>query len=408
VPSEPVPAPKTLSAMTRMLLTVGTLGGLGAAAWLVFAGVAERGRDVEALRKTAADRAIPTVQAAVPGNQRNTVVVELPGRLDPYVRAELFARVSGYVASWTKDIGAQIKTGDVLAEIDAPDLDQQLAQAQSDLANARVNEQLSKITTERFQALLPNNTVSRQTADEKAADFNAKHALVKSSQANVDRLIALSQYKRIVAPFDGTIIARNTDLGALINVGSGSGNGSPLFVVANADKLRLFISVPQTYAPFVKVGTIAHVTVPERPKQIYDAQVEATSGAVEPSSGTIRMQLVVDNAKGELILGGYANVSLDLTNQRNVLTIPASALIVDKNGLSVAIANADQTVSLKKVTVARDLGKAIEIGSGLNLDDLVIDSPPDGLVDGDHVRLKAKATKLPAPSADLEKKSTKG
>ncbi len=395
-PSHNTPSKETrLSGVSALLLGVSMIAGLAGAGALAYVGIAGRNSAIAAMKETSADRAVPTV-IAVPARQlNNTVSLDLPGRLEPFMKADLFARVSGYVASWKYDIGAKVKSGDVLAEIDAPDLDQQLFQAQSDLTNTKVNAQLSDLTNQRFQSLAPGTAVSRQTVDEKAADSAAKQALVKSAQANVDRLTALAQFKRITAPFDGLVTARNTDLGALISAGGAT--GSPLFVVSNVDRLRLFINVPQNYAPLVKVGTNARVTVPEHPGRFYDAKVEAISGAVDPAAGTSRFQLIVDNASGELLAGAYASVSLKLPNSAQPLTIPASALIFDKEGLRVAVVSSEGVSQFKKVTISRDLGKVIEIGSGLRPDDLVIESPSDGLLEGDKVRVKADVPK-PGPA----------
>lgn len=385
------PTDATLSRAMGALLGIGFVGLACALVGLAYLGIESRNAAIAQMKDTAAERAVPTVNA-VPVKQANNIVsLDLPGRLEPYMRADLFARVSGYVASWKYDIGAKVKSGDVLAEIDAPDLDQQLFQSQSDLANAKVNARLSDLTNQRYQALTPGTAVSRQTVDEKAADSEAKQALVKSAQANVDRLLALAQYKKVVAPFDGIVTARNTDMGALI--AAGQATGSPMFVVANVERMRLYINVPQNYAPLVKVGTNASVTVPEHPGRAYDAKIEAISGAVDPAAGTSRFQLMVDNGSGELLAGGYASVSLKLPNTSQPLTIPASALIFDKEGLRVAVVNAEGIAQFKKVTISRDLGKVIEIGSGLQPADLVIESPPDGLVEGDKVRLKAAEPK---------------
>jgi RND family efflux transporter MFP subunit len=289
----------------------------------------------------------------------------------------------------------------LLAEIDAPDLDQQLFQAQSDLANAEANAALADVTNQRYQALLPNSYVTRQAADEKKSDLQAKRALVKSAQANVDRLKALSVFKRIVAPFDGIVTVRNTDVGALINTGSAT--GSELFVVSDVHKLRLYVNVPQNYVPMVTKGTMATLTVPERPGKKYEAEVELSSGAVDVASGTTRMQLVVDNAAGELMPGAYANVRLNIGNKHDVLVVASSALIFDKGGLRIATVGPDDRVTLKQITIGRDRGSTIEIASGLAPEDRVIESAPDGLVDGDRVRVKESPNPATAPSSSNSK-----
>ncbi|WP_409561708.1 efflux RND transporter periplasmic adaptor subunit [Hyphomicrobium sp. B1] len=369
---------------------------IGGAAFLAFTGIESREQSVAQLTTKAAERAVPTVAAATPAVEQSVGVLDLPGRLDAYYQAALFARVNGYVASRNADIGTRVKTGDVLATIDAPDLDQQLSQAESDLVNAKANAALAKVTNGRYQALLPSNYVTHQAADEKKADLDAKNALVKSEQANVDRLKALTEYKRIVAPFDGIVTVRNTDVGNLINTGSAT--GSEMFVVADVHKLRLYVNVPQAYVPMIPTGTVGSLSVPERPGKTYEAKVEASSGAVDAASGTTRMQLIVDNAAGELMPGAYANVRLKVGSKHNVLVVPSSAIIFDKEGLRVATVGTDDKVNLKSITIGRDRGATVEIASGLAPEDRVIESPPDGIDDGDKVNVKEKPNPANAPS----------
>jgi len=357
-----------------------SIGGIAVAV-----GIRSRGEAFTHLKDVAAARAEPIVEITAPKARSGTVTLELPGRLEAYSRAPLFGRVSGYVAKWNADIGSRVKAGDVLAEIEAPDLDQQLFQAQSDLANAQANEALADITNQRYQALLPNATVSRQSADEKAADLAAKRAIVRSQQANVARLQALAQYKRIVAPFDGVVTTRNTDLGALINAGSAA--GSELFVVSDTSRLRLYVSVPQSFLASIKTGTAAELSVPERPGKAYAAKVETASGAIDPSTGTMRTQLVVDNKDGELVPGSFASVHFDITGGDGTLSVPASAVIFDRGGLQIAVVDASGVVAFKKILIARDLGNVVEVASGLAPADRVVQNPPDDLLEGDHVRV---------------------
>lgn len=389
--------PKEPRARSRWKMPLAAVVFIGATTFIGFTGIECREQTLASLRIKSAERSIPTVAASTPNVQKSIGKLDLPGRLDAYSQAAIFARVSGYVAGRKADIGTRVKAGDLLAEIDAPDLDQQLFQAQSDLNNAKANAALAKVTNERFQALLPKDWVTRQSADEKAADFEAKTALVKSAQANVDRLKALSEYKRIVAPFDGIVTVRNTDVGNLINTGSAT--GSEMFVVADIHKLWLYVNVPQAYVPMVTKGTTAILTVPERPGKKYEAKVEASAGAVDIASGTTRMQLVVDNAAGELMPGAYASVRLTVGDKRDVLVVPSSAVIFDKEGLRVATVNSDDRVLLKKIKIGRDLGSKIEIASGLAPEDRVIESAPDDIVDGDKVNVKELPNPATAPSS---------
>jgi RND family efflux transporter MFP subunit len=348
-------------------------------------GIATRAADNSRLRERAEAQAVPIVMVVSPGNSGDAGALELPGRLEAYSRASIYARVSGYLKSWKADIGAPVKAGQLLAEIETPDLDQQLLQAKADLASAQANASLAGTTSKRWQSMLGSDSVSRQEAEEKAGDFTTKQAMVNAAQANVDRVQAMKGFTRIVAPFDGIVTARNTDVGALINAGGGT--GPELFAVSDTRKLRVYVSVPQSYASIVKVGAKAKLTVPEQPGKTYAATVESSSRAVTVASGTMLIQLAVDNAASELLPGGFANVSLEMPRKGGGLSIPPSALMFDKSGLRIATVGADDKVLLKRVTIARDLGKVIELGSGIAASDRVIESPPDGIADGDLVRI---------------------
>ena len=371
---------------------------------IVVAGLSLRASDNEQLRNWTEEQAIPSVVILKPGKQGDTPTLDLPGRLEAYSRASLYARVSGYLKSWKVDIGTPVKAGQLLAEIEAPDLDQQLLQGKADLASARANASLAEITAARWQLLVKQNYVSEQAADEKTGDFMAKQALANSAQANLDRLQALKNFTRIVAPFDGLVTARGTDIGALINVGSGV--GLELFEVSKTDTLRVYVNVPQTYVPSIPPGTKARITVPERPGKVYAAAVAASAQAVNIASGATLMQILVDNANGELLPGAFANISFDLPHNFEVLSVPASALMFDKAGLRVATVGPDSRVILKAVTIMRDLGKLIELSSGLAPDDRVIETPPDGIAEGDLVRIADTPKK--AGGAEGSSDSSKG
>jgi RND family efflux transporter MFP subunit len=356
---------------------------------IVTAGLLTRASGNTRIKAWTEAQAAPTVSVITPVGTGNNVSLELPGRIEAYARAPIYARISGYLKNWKVDIGATVKAGQLLAEIETPDLDQQLLQARADLASADANSALARTTAKRWQAMLGSDSVSRQEVDEKTGDYTVKQAMVKASQANVDRLVAMKGFTRIVAPFDGIVTARNTDVGALINVGGSS--GQELFVISDIHKLRVYVSVPQSYVPSVPTGTQAAIRVPEHADKSYAASLESSAQAVTAASGTTLMQLGVDNSAGELMPGAYASVSLALPHSAGVLSIPASALIFDANGLAVATVGADNRVALKPVTIARDLGKTIEIGSGLSANDRVIDSPPDGIATGAEVRIAGMA-----------------
>jgi membrane fusion protein, multidrug efflux system len=388
------------------------LGLFGAAAAIVailvvITGIRAREEASARLRDWTDDQAIPTVAVVQPDARALSATIDLPGRLEAYYRAPIFARVSGYLKSWNVDIGARVKAGQVIAEIEAPDLDQQLMQARADLASQEASARLSEATLNRRKTLVASNFVSAQEIDERTADLSNKNAAVKAGQANVERLEALAGYKKITAPFDGVVTARDTDVGMLINAGGGS--GPPMFVVSDISKLRVYVNVPQNYVPMVKVGAKAVITVPEYPNRTFPATVEASSQAVDVNSGTTRMQLGLDNSAGELLPGGYASVRLSLQRDSVPLHIPSSALIFNQKGLRVATVGADDKVVFKTVTIARDLGRDIEIGSGLAADDRIIVAPPDGLADGDQVRVMGSGGAAKGrPARISEKQDVKG
>jgi membrane fusion protein, multidrug efflux system len=352
---------------------------------VVITGIRAREQSGIKLKEWTDDQAVPTVTVALPDAKQLNPTIDLPGRLEAYYRAPIFARVSGYLKSWSADIGAHVTAGQVIAEIEAPDLDQQLLQARADLASQQASARLSEATLDRRKTLIPSNFVSMQEIDERTADLSNKKAAVNSGQANVERLEALAGYKKITVPFNGVVTARDTDVGALINAGGGS--GPAMFVISDIKKLRVYVNVPQTYVPAIKIGAKAVITMPEYPTRTFQATVEASSQSVDVSSGTTRMQLALDNSGGELMPGGYANVRLTLQRDGVPLHIPASALIFNQNGLRVATVTADDKILFKKVTIARDLGREIELASGIAADDRVIVAPPDGIADGDQVRV---------------------
>ena len=373
-----------------------------AAVLVVVTGIRAREDSSVKLREWTDAQAIPTVAVVLPDAKVLNATIDLPGRLEAYYRAPIFARVSGYLKSWRADIGAKVKAGQVIAEIEAPDLDQQLLQARADLASQQASAKLSEATLERRKTLIASNFVSMQEIDERTADLSNKKAAVNSGQANVERLEALAGYKKITVPFDGVVTARDTDVGALINAGGGS--GPPMFVISDIRKLRVYVNVPQSYVPAIRIGAKAVISMPEYPTRTFDATVEASSQSVDIGSGTTRMQLGLDNSKGELMPGGYAGVRLSLQRDAVPLHIPASALIFNQNGLRVATVDSDDKVLFKTVTIARDLGKEIELASGISADDRIFVAPPDGIVDGYQVRVAGAKAK---PATVSEKQDVK-
>jgi RND family efflux transporter MFP subunit len=371
----------------RHLKLIG-LAALLAAAGVVTSGIVGRVQAKQELTTWSAQQAMPTVVAYTPKHDSATQALVLPGHLSAFVNAPIYARVSGYLHAWYADIGTQVKAGQLLGVIDTPDLDQQLQQARADLQNSQANEKLAASTARRWTQMLQQDSVSQQDADEKTSDLVAKQATVAANQANVRRLEALESFKRITAPFDGVVTARTTDIGALIN--AGGGNGPELFSVSDAHRLRVYVSVPQDEAAAIQPGMVATLTVPERPGMKFDARLVDTDDAITPSSGTLLVQLVVDNHDGLLIPGEYTEVHFALPGNAHALSIPASSLIFRQNGLQVAVVGHDNRAVLKPVSIATDLGTHVEIASGLNATDRVIDNPPDSLASGDQVRLQGK------------------
>ena len=371
------------------------ISAAAAAVAIVVGGLVLRHRDYSELRQWTEAQAIPTVEIIQPTTADLDPELVLPGDVEAFYEAPIYARVPGYVKQWYEDIGAHVKAGQVLAEIDTPDLDQQLEQAQADLATAQANEQLAKITAERWQSLLKRDAVARQDADEKMGDWQAKKALVAAAEANVRRLQAEENFKRIVAPFDGVVSARNTDVGALINVGSSS--GPPLFSVADIHQMRIYMRVPQYYSADLVDGMDAELHLPQYPNEVFPAKLVTTSHQIAKESRTLLVELHADNKDGKLSPGTYAEVHVSLPGNATVLRIPTSALIFREHGLEVAVIGPDNKVVLKPIRVARDFGTEIEVMSGLSPSDRVIDSPPDSLAAGDVVQV----TKAGSPSSSL-------
>jgi RND family efflux transporter MFP subunit len=386
VPAAPPPPPGKVSG--RSLALAGVVGAL-VVVFVVVNGVWSRNSSEAKLKETTEAQSVPTVALIKPGLGGNKSSLDLPGRLEAYSRAPIYARVSGFLKAYYVDIGATVKAGQLLAEIEAPDLDQQLLQAKAALASAQAAETLATVTAQRWQTLGGSNAASKQAVDEKAGDLTVKQALTKAAQANVDRLLVLSDFKRVVAPFDGIVTTRNTDVGALINADSSA--GLALFVISDTMKLRLNVSVPQNYVPAVKLNTKVEITVPEYLGKVFYGTVEASARSVDAASGTTRMQVVVDNIAGELMPGAFAKTSIQLPENALALSIPAGALIFGQKGLRVAVVDANDKVKLKSITIARDLGQVVEIATGLERTDRVIESPPDGLSDGDPVRIVTPA-----------------
>jgi RND family efflux transporter MFP subunit len=381
-------------------LKVAAIIVLVVAVLLVVSGVVSRRMDGAAVAQWTSVQAVPTVTVVQPSTTGVGGAVVLPGRVEAWYQAPIYARVSGYLKAWYTDIGAQVKAGQLLAEIETPDLDQQLEQAKAELATTHANEALAAVTSQRWQLMLQADSVSKQAAEEKSGDLDAKQAVRKAAEANVQRLEALEGFKRIVAPFDGMVTARLTDVGALINAGSGV--GPQLFTVSDVHSLRVYVSVPQDEAAPVRAGMTAKLKVPEHPDRSFTAVITSTAGAVDAASGTVLVELKLDDAGGDVLPGDYADVEMDLPAAASVVRIPATALIFKSSGLQIATVNANDRIGLRTVTIKEDLGTSVEVSSGLSTSDRVVDNPSESLQDGDEVQIStagetAPVKPVPAP-----------
>lgn len=376
------------------------------AAGVVVAGLWARKSNAEQLLAAANDRGQPTVALIAPA-PLSSAGLELPARIEAWSRAPIYARVSGYLKRWNVDIGGKVKAGQQLAEIETPDLDQQLMQAKAELATARSNAALAASTAKRWQGLLASDSVSKQEVDERTGDMTAKQSQVAALQANLDRIEALKRFTQLTAPFDGVVTARNTDVGALINVGGAP--GSELFVVSDTSKLRVYVNVPQRQVALVRPGAKAELTVPERPGQRFAATVQSLSQSINTGTGAMLVQLMVDNDHDQLLPGGFATVRFAgadaATAQADAgVSLPPGAVIIGKDGVQVATVDGENRVRLRKVTIARDMGTRVELGAGLSAKDRVIENPPDGLSEGDVVRV-AQPASSPAAAASAKGRS---
>lgn len=370
------------TASSRRLKLAGAIG-LGAAGILAVTGLVSRAEADRDAATWTSEQAVPTVRIIKPTTGAGEEKLVLPGTIQAFSAAPIYARTAGYLRRWYVDIGSRVRAGQTLAEIDAPEVDQQLAQAQADLATAVANQKLARSTAARWNDLVSQDAVSRQEADEKAGDLAAKTALVNAARANVERLRALSGFKRIVAPFDGIVTSRSVDTGALVT--AGIGDATPLFTVADIRKVRIYVRVPQVYSAAVHPGMAASLSLPEYPDRSFKAELVRTAQAISDGSGTVLVQLLADN-DGALKPGAYTQVSFELARSRDVLRVPASAVIFRQDGLAVATVGRDDRVAIKPIVVTRDLGNELEIGSGIAAADQIIDNPPDALAAGDRVQ----------------------
>ncbi|MBF0641853.1 efflux RND transporter periplasmic adaptor subunit [Pseudomonas protegens] len=368
----------------KRLMLLG-IGGLSLAALLVASGLAARTRHERAVVAWTETAAVPQVLVFQPQHNVLGDTLRLPAHLEAWSKAPIHARVSGYLKDWTQDIGTHVAAGQVLAHIDSPDLDQQVAQARARMTQQQANARLAQTTAERWQNLLASHSVSRQEADEKTSNAAAAKANAEAAAADYARLSALEDYKTIRAPFASTITARHTDIGQLIKADNDS--DPELFDLADTHKLRLYVPIPQNYASVIRPGLHAQLTVPEHPGQHFSAQLLGDSTAIDPRSGTLLAQFVAANPDGALMPGDYAEATLAIPADTHGVSIPASALIFRAQGTQVAVIDGSRHVHLRSIHIGLDLGERLVIDQGLQATDQVIDNPPDALREGDLVQL---------------------
>jgi len=346
-------------------------------------GIITRERAMAALSQETREMAVTTVAVTKPTKGAASEDVSLPGTVQAYTDAAIFARTTGYLKKRYADIGTHVKAGQVLAEIDTPELDQQLMQARADLATAQANDRLAKTTADRYTDLMKTDSVSRQDLDNATGNYEAKKAATASADANVKRLEELEKFKTIYAPFDGVITARNTDIGALI--GSGA-SAKELFHIASMNRLRIFVSVPQVYARSAQPDTPADITVQELPGQKFNGRVARTAQSIDPNSRTLLVEIDLDNPKETILPGSFAQVHLKLPTSATTFRLPVNALIFRSEGLRVATVK-DGTVSLLPIVLGRDFGSTVEVVSGLTGAESIVVNPPDSLAEGQRVNV---------------------
>ena len=385
-----------IKAPSRRSLLTAAAAAILLASVVVGYGFVDRAQSKQEVVQWTNTQAIPTVALAqlTPASLHQTLT--LPGNIQPFNRAAIFARVNGYVKSWDHDIGSPVKSGQALATIDAPDLDQQLGQAKATLASVRANLQIASLTANRNNILLQKQIVAQQLADQTTADATAKEAVVDANEANVRQLEAMQSFKTLAAPFDGVVTARNVEIGQLIN--SGGGSGQALFEVSDLHRVRIFVQVPQSFSAGLTPGMKATFEMPQYPGVQFDATLSHISKAINATSHSMQVELQADNAAGKFFGGSYCNVHFEVPTPANLVTIPSTALVTGNQDTQVATLDGNNKVVLKSVQLGRDLGDSVEVIAGLTPSDRIINNPPETLVAGDAVRVAA-ATPQAAASA---------
>ena len=355
----------------------------------IHSGIRSRVQARAALAQATLDQAVPTVQVIRPRASSAAEELVLPGDAQAFVATPIFARVNGYLKKWYSDIGTRVKAGQLLAEIETPEIDQQLDQARADLATAQANYALALTTAERYQNLFKTQSVAKQDVDNKVGDMHAKKAIVDSATSNVRRLLEMQRFQKVYAPFDGVITARNIDIGALIDAGANT-PGKELFDLAATDRLRVYVNVPQSYSRSATVGRAAQLALTEMPGRSFSGRIVRTAEAIDPASRTLLTEVDVDNPTGELLPGAFVSVHFHLDSKAGAVVLPVNTLIFRSAGLQVGVVR-DGKAILVPVVLGRDFGNTVEVASGVTTADLVIENPSDSLISGTTVRVAAGA-----------------
>jgi RND family efflux transporter MFP subunit len=407
------PPPQDTAPPPRNLRRIGVIAVLAAIA-IAALGILQRRSHEAEVRQWTQEQAVPTVAVITPRAGASTQRLVLPGTVQAWFEAPIYARVNGYLKKWNFDYGAHVKKGDVLAEIETPDLDSQLGASEAKLNSARAvvrvreaEEQFAQSTYQRWRDS-PKGVVSVQEQESKQADYNSAKARLSSAnaevaadQGEVDRLRTMANFKNITVPFDGVVTARETDVGALINAGSGTGGGSgpELFKVADIHMMRVYVQVPQQLSAGIKAGLTAELHLPQYPNKTFKGAVATTSSAINPNARTLLVELHADNPDGELQPGAYAQVDFELPSDPDIVRIPTSALVFREQGMEVAAIDANGTIELRPIKLGRNLGTEVEVVQGLKLSDRLVNSPPDSLATGDKVRVAGAAEGASAEGA---------
>jgi RND family efflux transporter MFP subunit len=371
----------------RLRFSLGILIVVAIAAALVAYGVLPRVKARQELQDQTIHAAQPTVSVIRPQLSTPSEELVLPGNIQAFIDAPIYARTNGYLRRWYFDIGAHVRKGQLLAEIESPEVDRELQQAREDLRTAQANLELAKITANRYVDLFKTDSVAKQDVDNAVQGAAARNATVRAAQANVLRLEQLVNFEKVYAPFDGVITARNTDIGQLIDSGSSGGPTRELFHIAAMDRLRVFVQVPQTSSHDTIPGVLADLTLPELPGKRFPGTLVRTARAIDPTTRTLTVEVDVVNSTGQLFPGAYTSVHFKIRPKTPTLLVPAVSLIFRSQGLRVAKVDQDNRVRLLPVTLGRDLGNTVEVVAGLTPEDAVITNPPDSLVEGETVRI---------------------